>query len=74
MNSKEYVVYLATSDKDRKLYVSLSNSETVWDLTTDIEWAGVFSLSHAESIRDVSRAELGFELKIEEVDDGEDDD
>lgn len=43
MNSKEYVVYLATSDKDRKLYVSLSNSETVWDFTTDIAWAGVFS-------------------------------
>lgn len=67
MNSKEYVVYLATSDKDRKLYVSLSNSETVWDLTTDIAWAGVFSLSHAESIRDVGCAELGLELTIEEV-------
>lgn len=72
MNSKEYVVYLATSDKDRKLYVSLSNSETVWDLTTDIEWAGVFSLSHAESIRDTGRAELGLELTIEEVEEKDD--
>lgn len=72
MSDKEYVVYLATSDPDRKLYISLSKSETVWDMTTDISWAEVFSLGHAESVRDSARAELGLELKIEEVEDDED--
>ena len=73
MSDKEYVVYLATSDPDKKLYISLSKSETVWDMTTDISWAETFSLGHAESVRDAGRAELGLELKIEEVeeDDGD---
>ena len=69
MSDKEYVVYLATSDPDRKLYVSLSESETVWDMTTDVLWAETFTLDHAESVRDAGRAELGLELKIEEFDD-----
>ena len=69
MSDKEYVVYLATSDPDRKLYISLSKSETVWNMTTDISWAETFSLGHAESVRDAARAELGLELKIEEVND-----
>lgn len=73
MSDKEYVVYLATSDPDRKLYVSLSDSETVWDMTTDISWAGTFSLDYAESVRDAGRAELGLELKIEEVEEDDDD-
>ena len=55
----------------KKLYISLSKSETVWDMTTDIGWADMFSLGHARSVRDAARAELGLELKIEEV--GEDD-
>nr|DAS43812.1 MAG TPA: hypothetical protein [Caudoviricetes sp.] len=67
MSDKEYVVYLATSDPDRKLYVSLSEGETVWDMTTDILWTEKFSLDYAESVRDAGRAELGLELKIEEV-------
>lgn len=72
MNDKEYVVYLATSDPDRKLYVSLSEGETVWDMTTDILWTEKFSLDHAESVRDAARAELGLELKIEEIDEDDD--
>lgn len=72
MNDKEYLVYLATSDPETKLYVSLSNCETIWDLTTDISWAGLFSLGSAESTRDKARAELGLELKIEEVDEDDD--
>lgn len=67
MSDKEYVVYLATSDPDKKLYVSLSDGETVWDMTTDILWTEKFSLDHAEYVRDAGRAELGLELKIEEV-------
>lgn len=73
MSDKEYVVYLATSDPYRKLYVSLSEGETVWDMTTDILWTEKFSLDHAESVRDAGRAELGLELKIEEVEEGDDD-
>lgn len=72
MSEKEYVVYMATSDPDRKLYISLSKSETVWDMTTDISWAGIFSLGYAESVRDAGREELGLELKIEEVEEEDD--
>lgn len=66
MSEKKYFVYLPTSDKEKKLYASLSQGETVWDLTTDIEWANVYSLYHARLIKDVARAELGLELTIEE--------
>ena len=37
-------------------------------MTTDIGWADMFSLGHAQSVRDAARAELGLELSIEEVD------
>ena len=66
MNEKKYLVYLPTSDKEKKLYASLSQGETVWDLTTDIEWANVYSLYRARLIKDAARAELGLELTIEE--------
>lgn len=57
-----------------KSYTSvLSKSETVWDMTTDIGWADVFSLGHAQSVRDAARAELGLELKIEEFENDDDD-
>lgn len=71
MSDKEYVVYLATSDPDKKLYASLSQSETSWTLTTDFSWADLYHLDHAKFVRDAARAELGLELKIEEVDDGD---
>lgn len=44
-------------------------NKTEWGFTTNIGWAESCSLSSAIAIRDRARAELGLELKIEEVND-----
>lgn len=69
MNSKEYLIYLPTTNNSQKLYVGILQSKTEWDFTTNIGWAESCSLSSARAIRDRAQAELGFELVIEGVDD-----
>ena len=51
----------------KKLYVNTSSNEYDWDFSSNIEWAGLFSLERAEMFKERSRKELGLELVIEEV-------
>lgn len=69
MSSKEHLIYLSTTSNSQKLYVGILQNKTEWDFTTNIGWAESCSLSSAIAIRDRARAELGLELKIEEVND-----
>ena len=67
MSDNKYIIYFPLNMSVKKLYVNTPPNEHDWDFSSNIEWAGLFSLERAEMFKERSRKELGLELVIEEV-------